>query len=276
MQLSALDHQGNLISARNAQRQYGYRCVECQGIVRLRGGRYRQSHFYHQATTAICRLNGKSLRHLNVQLHLEKLLPDGEVVLERPFPEISRIADVCWVAKRMIFEIQCSPITPEEVAARNSDYASVGYQVVWILHDARFNQHRQTVVEELLRSRWLYYTNIDREGRGKIYEQFSLYGNGRRLRSLAPQPVDLSKPHFLQDEESDHKQWPASLMQKALLPFCFAGDLIDVLRHDLTGREALKRFCEKGFSSRRMKRSLWQWIVRPYRIALRMLLEKLC
>jgi competence protein CoiA len=274
MQLLALDFRGNLISARNAQRQHDYRCVECQGVVRLRGGRYRQPHYYHQATTAACRLNGKSLRHINVQLYLEKLLPAGAAELEKPFSEIGRIADVCWTTQQIIFEIQCSPITPEEVAARNSDYARIGYRVVWILHDQRFNQRRQTAVEEFLQSQWLYYTNIDREGRGKVYEQFSLYKNGRRRRGLSPQLVDLSKPQFF--SFLGYEQWPAPLMNKALLPFCFEGDLIYELWHDPTKRETLKRFFKESLSQRSLKRSFWQWIVRPYHIALRMLLEKLC
>ena len=49
-----------------------------------------------------------------------------------------------------MFEIQCSPITAREIEERNSDYQSLGYQVIWILHDSLYNKGRLTAAEYFL------------------------------------------------------------------------------------------------------------------------------
>ncbi|MEM8728221.1 MAG: competence protein CoiA family protein, partial [Chlamydiota bacterium] len=76
--------------------------------------------------------------HQAVQRAIGTALP--QVILEKSFPEIHRIADVVYPPKKIIYEIQYSPITLKEVQQRNRDYATLGYTVIWILHDRHFNR----------------------------------------------------------------------------------------------------------------------------------------
>jgi len=49
-------------------------------------------------------------------------------------PEISRIADVCFILEngdRMVHEAQLATIGVEELEARTNDYQSLGYGIVW-------------------------------------------------------------------------------------------------------------------------------------------------
>lgn len=194
MQLYAYDRNGQLTFSCNAEKQKNYCCTECGTLLRLREGPFRQPHFYHLKQQRACRQNGKSETHLQIQLHLKNKIP--EVILEHRFPNINRIADVFWLSEKIIFEIQCSPMTREEMQARSNDYKSLGLQTVWLLHDSRYNQWRLSAMEDGLNSSPHYYTNIDETGRGLIYDQWQHIEKGIRKDSLAPLTVDLSQPYL--------------------------------------------------------------------------------
>lgn len=198
MNLYAINSEGEPVFSLQAKRKLDYFCMECGSVVRLRDGEERHPHFYHLAKTKQCRQNGKSRAHLEVQLFIERAL-QGEVLLEHRFPSINRIADVAWPAKKLIFEVQCSPLTKDECTARIKDYASLGYQVVWILHDRRYNQWRVSALERYLMGLMdipHYFTNIDHEGKGCIYDQWAFKDRGIRKSALPPLPVDVSMPYF--------------------------------------------------------------------------------
>jgi hypothetical protein len=57
---------------------------------------------------------------------------------ERPFPDLCRIADLVWEERKLIFEIQCSPILRQEAEKRVRDYAMKGYTVIWLVIDRSF------------------------------------------------------------------------------------------------------------------------------------------
>ncbi len=91
---------------------------------------------------------GKSLSHLQIQLHLKALEP--QLILEKKIE--NRIADAVWEEKKIVFEIQFSPISLEEVQNRCRDYQRLGYTPIWILHDRRFNRPWMSPAEEYLRT----------------------------------------------------------------------------------------------------------------------------
>ncbi|MGE5196370.1 MAG: competence protein CoiA, partial [Anaerolineae bacterium] len=125
MQLYALE--GNTcIIAQEALAHKDYRCPECAGIVRARHGPHRRPHFYHMHLSKFCRQRQKSEEHIQTQLFLKKCLPQEEAALEKIYPAIGRIADVAWEREKLVFEIQCSPISAEEVKSRTTDYRSLG------------------------------------------------------------------------------------------------------------------------------------------------------
>lgn len=170
MQLFALTDQQEIIEAEHAERKKDYACMECNGPVRVRQGEFRRSHFYHFRETPGCRQATKSLEHIQTQIFLKAFLK-GEIILEKRFPTVNRIADVVWEEEKVIFEVQCSPILAQEVMERNRDYAACGYRVIWILHDLRYGGRRMTSAEHFLQRSPHYYTNMDKEGVGIIYDR---------------------------------------------------------------------------------------------------------
>lgn len=186
MQLIALEN-GSPVYAARGIRGKNYLCPECKAVVRLRSGPSRQIHFYHLSRPQKCRQHEKSVEHIQLQLALHALLPHSK--LECPFPSIGRIADVAWHAQKCVFEIQCSPIPLEEAKARNADYKKAGYQVIWILHDKRFNRKNVSAAEHYLRTTPCYYGNSR-----VIYDQFEIIKWGRRPFKGPPLAVSINTP----------------------------------------------------------------------------------
>lgn len=276
MQLFALDSNNEIISAHRAAKQRDYICIECRGKVRVRAGLHRRHHFFHAHTPSPCRLSGKSMIHLQIQCHLERNLPSGDAALEWRFPEIDRIADVVWFTRKIVFEVQCSPIAAEEISQRNHDYASLGYQVVWILHDSRYNQYRLSGAEIALRTTPHYFTNMDSDGRGYIYDQFHIVLKGVRPARLQKCPINFSRPMEIEKNAS----LPRSLMQRVhFWNIGFEGDLLD---RSVDLEEAFS--LEERFFPRPKPISRWQigvdlfwyWVIRPYNIIIQMMLERAC
>jgi competence protein CoiA len=282
MQLHALDGENKLVSAKQASKQQDYKCLECGASVRLRGGLHRQNHFYHIQSIRSCSLNGKSMNHLQTQIFLQNSLPTGECQLEVPFPAINRIADAYWIEKKIVFEVQCSAITPEEIEQRGRDYESVGCRVVWILHDERYNRTRLTSAEHYLQGRAHYFTNINAAGEGVIYDQLAVCQKNIRHFLSKPFPVDAACPNKLLDTiniSSLPKILKKGIENRTLY---FAGDLIDRFHsQDAQLRAALNKALELESNQRKsvlvsLKKALWMILVRPYKLFFQMLLESVC
>lgn len=218
MQIYAFD-QDKPILASEADRRKTYLCPECRQNLRVRGGLQRQIHFYHTQLYSACRQSNKSATHLRIQKFLYDLLPQGEVQLERPFLEKGRIADVAWEKCKIVFEIQYSPISQEEVKSRTEDYESLGFEVVWILHDRRFNRRRFTSAELYLHQKNRYFTNLNSNGGGYIYDELQFHNKGVRSYRGPPLKVDLSTVFRL----TEKKELPAPIKQRTLY---FAKDLL--------------------------------------------------
>lgn len=242
MQIYAYDDEGQQVVAhqevvRRAEKNKSYWCPECHGQMTLRSGPFVRAHFYHRGAERPCRQGTKTATHLEIQSRLLQLLPRGEGKNEVYFPKISRIADLVWEKEKIIFEVQVSFITHEEVASRNSAYGSLGYQVVWILHESRFNRRRVTAAEAGLIASPHYYTNMDPEGRGGFYDQFSYHHKGLRLLRLFRRPVDLASPLRGGLSPSSPLLPPSPLKARAAWPLHFKGDIWDrppVEPHQLT------------------------------------------
>lgn len=276
MQLRANDENDQVVFAHQADKGQDYFCMECKGALRLRGGIHRQKHFYHLQPPRECRQNGKSMEHLQVQCKVKELL-GGDCALELPFPSIGRIADCVWMSKKVVFEVQCSPITQEEVSRRNADYASVGYRTVWLLHDIRFNQLRLSAAELWLRGHPHYFTNIDAAGDGGIYDQYDLAERGRRQRILEPSFINLKElyvdvGHDLPDPlRRRHENWLLG----------FGGDWVRRAADEETRCCLSEVFRVEALPMHGVLKSTlaWLWenlVVLPYRIVFAFLLERAC
>ena len=285
MQLYAFDDEQKIVSAHKALKHKDYTCLECKGVVRRRGGIHRARHFFHLRPSSSCRQQAKSMAHIQTQCFIEALLPKDECRLEYPFAPIKRIADVAWLPRKIVFEIQCSSISSDEIQSRNADYASQGFQVVWILHDGRFNQWKLSAAEYYLQRSPHYFTNMDAEGLGKIYDQFQIIENGTRKKRLPALEVDLSLPISTWEQSKENfDSLPQAIQDRfRMWPVCFPGDL---MHKSLEGPEEylieaaklenealrLKRQPKSSF----LKKLIFNYIVRPYDLVFKMLLEKAC
>ncbi len=221
MQLYALDRTIP-IAAGKAERGIDYLCRECGATVRLRGGPSRQTHFYHLFLTKNCRQHQKSLEHIQLQLKLFELIgPDAQI--ECPFPNVQRIADVAWHSKKIVFEIQRSPIPLEEAQSRNSDYQTAGYHVVWILHDKQFNKTTLSASECHLRTTPCYFTNIDKKGNGIVYDQFEVVKGSRRLFKGPPLKITPTKILLVPSIAAPDIALPQLLLDRLDKWKCYAG-----------------------------------------------------
>ncbi len=284
MQLYAFDQNGQLISARQALRQTNYQCLECQEIVRLRGGPQRQRHFYHLDPTPFCRQHQKGPIHLQLQSYFLQHLPLGDCKLECSFPSIQRIADVAWPTQKIIFEIQYSPITAEEVLARNRDYQRLGWRVIWILHDHRYNQMRLSAAEIALRSSPHFFSNMNSLGSGIIYDQFDICEKGLRQQRLPPLPIDIRE--IPQAYSSENRSYLLVLLNQRAQDWnlSFTGDLLhlfwtspdcDYLNQALKLEKAFYA-SSQPFAWHHLPFKLWRGIATPYQILFRFLLERMC
>lgn len=287
MQLYAFDETKQVVFAREARRQKDYFCPECEGILHVRGGLHRQDHFYHLAAMHQCRQSGKSIEHLNVQLFFLNLLPPGECFLERRFPEIGRIADVVWSEKKIVFEIQCSFISRQEVQERNRDYLSLDYEPVWILHDSRFNRDRLTGAEVFLYDRPHYFTDMNEKGEGMVYDRFSRIEKGRRIDRLESLIIDITCPKKV-ERPLDFSEKVLGVIEGRLKrsSLYFSNDLVDRFlnaTHPDTYLDNAFAFetndrepSAKNTLLSKLASMFVRYIVRPYRLIFQVLLEKAC
>jgi competence protein CoiA len=279
MSLHAYDSNSCLIQARKARKQMNYYCMECKEAVRVRGGPYRQSHFYHIEPTH-CRQSQKGPVHLQLQSHFLNNLPSNDCKLEMPFPTIRRIADVAWLSEKIVFEIQYSPIRAEEVLARNRDYAKEGWQVIWILHDRKYNQFRLTAAEKALRSSPYYYTNMNEQGKGFIYDQFDICERGFRFHRFSPMVIEIGQGlceivpegiYSLNFVAERAKEWKVGL----------PGDVLAMYGKNSESEYFVKaKKLERAFYARRGRficvvLGWWRWLQDFYRAFFQIILEKM-
>lgn len=286
MQICALDSKDSLIFAKNASKHQDYLCLECKEKIRLRSGLHRQAHFYHVQPNRLCRQHAKGMPHLMVQYFLKNILPENEAEIECQFPTIGRIADVAWHSRQLIYEIQCSPISAEEVKARNKSYASLGYHVVWIFHDNRYNQINVTSAENALLDHPHYFTNMNAQGEGKIYDQASKIVKGKRTYRLPCLSIDPTSPKLIEKNHLKKSKKLPQLLKRRInqWPFIFSGDTIDAYLDGHSENLILQIekyiLSEKKHPLNRIAKFFqWitkKWIMQPYQAAFKLLLERAC
>lgn len=274
MQLYALDENQTPLFALKASKHQNYFCPECSGIVRLRSGSHRRPHFFHLSENRECFQSGKSMTHLQLQYFFYNVLPKDDCFLEYRFPTIQRIADVFWKSENIVFEIQCSFITAEEVESRIQDYFKLGIQVVWILHDQCFNQRRLTAAELFLKKSPHYFSNMNSDGTGFIYDQFEVIEKGHRHRF---KDLPLINPRFKKNLpiKVEHRL-PHILMKRMIdWSFYFEGDHLDKCLQDKCFCLEMKEM-ESKFLIKEQNRKIrfFERASQFYLQVLRLLLEK--
>jgi competence protein CoiA len=264
MPLYAFDDQNHIIFAPHAEPYRHYHCIECQTPVFKRTGRERQAHFYHKKSIKSCRLYSQSIDHLVMQTQLYGLNP--ALIIERPFERILRIADLCWEDKKIVFEIQCSPIEPYHVEKRMRDYAEEGYAVIWLLDDRLYNKKKMRISEPLVRSHGSYYFSL---AKGLVYDQFEVIHENERIARGPHLPIDMLKPlkarHFPK----------LRMFNERKSQNYFAGDLLDktirypkyIERLQEYETQVVSRYQKTKTLAYQLKKCFyiaWEWVIRHY------------
>jgi competence protein CoiA len=196
-----------------------------------------------------------------LQTDLKKKIPQLEI--ERPFRSILRIADLCWEERKLVLEIQCSPISSYEAEARKRDYSQEGYDLVWLLDDRLFNKKRLKVAEERIRKGSAYFISLHRSA---IYDQFEFIVDETRLAKGAPLPVDLSHPI-----EAAKQQLPLRQLKERKTNRYFPGDLYD---RAIKNSAFLKRLVEyEETLLKPLRKDRLHWIKKGLHIGLEQLLR---
>jgi competence protein CoiA len=274
-----------LVYAMEAVPQLTYRCAGCGGRVRVRKGPSRIPHFYHLLRAPSCRLYSKSEDHLLAQLWLQKVLPAGEVILEKPFIDILRIADVSWEPQKIVFELQCSLLSPKEAEDRMEDYKTAGYQVVWILDDRIFNQRILRPAEQFLRLTSCYYATLRKEA-PIFYDQFEILTRQTRIKRGRHLNVQIQKPYRIPSFSWEEDRFPSQIHQKtANTNLYFQGDLIHrallsetvpALAFSMQNLVALERMSAKTVrrEASLFKKIITKLVLEPFGFLMLFLLEK--
>lgn len=257
MSLCAVDDD-HLIYASAAESGKIYWCLDCFGPVKKRKRRRGFDHFYHLKASPACRLYSKALDHLVAQKELMRLFPEGELQIERPFLKIARVADACWEKEKIIFEIQCSAMTEKEAEMRVRDYLSLGYDVVWLLDDRRYNKKTLKPAEEFLRTQNTYFLSLKRL---EVYDQFEVLMEGVRVRKGKALILDLCKVRKRPETTFVEKCTPRQILQLRCARI-FWGDRLSLVLRFPDRMEREKRIEEEALKGR--KRSWLQWLIGPY------------
>ncbi len=130
--------------------------------------------------------------HLAVQMSIKAMFPEGSVFLEQRFK--GHIADIYWPEKKIVFEVQCSPISYEAAKKRTEDLEKLGLTVIWILHQKTFNKKHLSPSElYFVKQRRSYYTNLSQAGEGWVFDQEEAISDFKRLAKSPPRELDLSE-----------------------------------------------------------------------------------
>jgi competence protein CoiA len=264
MPIYAIDTFGKIFSAHDTPPPGLYRCLECQAPLKRRSSGTRSAYFYHLSASSSCRLSTNSSAHADLQKDLQAKIP--ELIMERPFPSILRIADLCWEEKKLIFEIQCSPISLDQAASRISDYAKEGYEVVWLLDDRLYNKRKLGAAEQLLRKNacYFFYQNL-------IYDQLELVLEKTRSSKGPKLPVDLSRPNQVPLPQKLPKQF-----QTRTSHLIFEGDLLHRLTTYPLYLKSLLDFEAEALLVPQPKIQLLTWIKKSFWIAWEYILSSAC
>jgi competence protein CoiA len=269
MQIYAIDPSGNEIAAPHAKPKKDYRCPFCHEPLRLRSGPFIRTHFYHFRPGKACLHKGKSLTHLRLQENLLTLLPAGDAKEEARFPEIGRVADIFWIKEKIVFEVQVSFISQEEVKERIEAYQTLGLEVVWILHTGRFDRKKVTAAEKFLKNHTHYFSNHDPQGLGIFFDQFVYEFKGIKECALFKRAVDLAAP---QRKTPFPLTLPPSLSCRSTWRLTFHRDILSSPHFSPYDWEKALEL-EALYAAPPSKKGIWQSIQRVFRFVGYLLLE---
>ena len=131
--------EGGRVDAAAASKGARFDCPHCHGEVILKRGRFVIAHFAHKPPTDCTWASGETRAHLEAKALLAQALAsrglkaEVEVVVEC-LPGDRRADVMAWGphGRAVAFELQHTPIGPEEIERRSFSYANSGVAQIWI------------------------------------------------------------------------------------------------------------------------------------------------
>lgn len=274
MALYAVDDD-DLIYAGEAEPGKIYWCADCFGPVKRRRGKNWLPHFYHLTSAPQCRLYSKTEDHFLAQIQLQKIFPEGVVQLERPFIQINRVSDACWESEKIVFEVQCSPMTEKEAEGRIRDYQTIGYDVVWLLDDQRYNKRVLRPAEEYLRRQNTYYISIRQGWSSECYDQFEVFSEGRRAKKGKRMKIDLQKIARTPKKPFNPDLFPKQITQLNAPVYFHGSRMQRALQGHLLTMQYWRGLEIQFEVKKRRPSKLKKWFVKPYLALLNRLIRRL-
>lgn len=146
-------------------------CPECKREVGLRKGKIKIHHFYH-IKKFDCLVSPESQIHLEIKFKLYKYLKTIYNKVELEYRIGDRISDVFYINmknKKVVYEVQKSKLSLDEVKKRTESYKNQNIYVIWLLIKdcLKINDWNQ----EIKLSAWQQYIY-------KLYGKLFIYHNG--------------------------------------------------------------------------------------------------
>lgn len=108
----------------------------CGGPGHLRISKKGTQHFYHAVDTG-CNYEPESKEHLEIKYQIYQMCKSEqwETYVEFPAPDRTWISDVYAIkdGRKIVFEIQISPISPNDLEDRDKKYRNEGIESYWLL-----------------------------------------------------------------------------------------------------------------------------------------------
>ena len=120
-----------------------YSCPNCQKELKIRNGKQGKKHFYH---IPIDKTNESKI-HLSAKegllFWLKENVPNGNWGAERYIKKIKARPDISGriKGKPVIFEIQHSPLTANELNRRTLKYSELGIYTIWVIPEEEFKRN---------------------------------------------------------------------------------------------------------------------------------------
>lgn len=148
----------------------------CGAPGHLRISKTGTQHFYH-AVDAGCNYEQESREHLEIKYQIYRTCKseNWETYVEFPAPDRTWISDVYAIkdGRKIVFEIQISTISPDELEERDKKYRNEGIESYWILDN--FLERSRDFAS------WYYsylYEEDNRPGQAIPYIDYSLFDTG--------------------------------------------------------------------------------------------------
>ena len=112
-----------------------------------------------------------------------------------------------------------------------SDYESLGYDVIWILDDKKFNKRYLNKAEVIMRSRGGQYVSLSKH-RCMFYDQVEQCRNRKQAQKTEPFKINIGSP-YLRIQACHTKTIPKPLQaQWSHARHIFPGSVLDLLIQD--------------------------------------------